>query len=108
MRARRARRARFAYVGADVVLDETGWETIVSLMAAEHSLCQEVGDFSVTGNGFSVARLRILPKCVLAALPPQYATMPAEMPEQSLALHPTTTNSCLASGGRARKDSSRL
>ena len=62
----------------------------------------------MAGNGFSVARLRILPKCVLAALPPQYATMPAEMPEQPLALHPTTTNSCLASGGRARKDSSRL
>ena len=62
----------------------------------------------MTGDGFSVARLRILPECMLAALPPQYATMSAEMPEQPLALHPTTTNSCLASGGSARKDSSRL
>src|ERR1035437_868752 len=59
-------------------------------------------------NGFSVAGLRVLPKCVFSALPPQYATMPAEMPEQSLDLHPTTTSSCLASGGSARKDSSRL
>ena len=62
----------------------------------------------MAGDGFSVARLRILPKRVLAGLPPQYATMPAEVPEQTLALHPTTTNSCMASGGRARKDSCRL
>ena len=34
--------------------------------------------------------------------------MPAEMPVESLALHPTTTSSCLASAARARKDSSRL
>ena len=62
----------------------------------------------MTGDGFSVARLRVLPECVLTALTPQYATMSAEMAEQPLALHPTTTNSCLASGGRERKDSSRL
>jgi hypothetical protein len=90
----------------------SSWQTLSSWIGdrkfGTDSLCEEVGDFSVTGDGISVARLRILPKCALAALPPQYATMPAGMPEQPLALHPTTTNSCLASGGRARKDSSRL
>jgi hypothetical protein len=75
---------------------------------AADSLCQEVSDFPMAGNGFSVAGLRILPKRVFRALPPQYAAVPAKMPEQSLALHPTTTSSCLASAGRARRDSSRL
>ena len=75
---------------------------------ATDSLCQEVSDFPMAGNGFSVAGLRILPKFVFRALPPQYTAVPAKMPEQSLALHPTTTSSCLASAGRARRDSSRL
>src|ERR1035438_6511694 len=34
--------------------------------------------------------------------------MPTNMPEESLQLHPTTTSSCLASGGKARKASARL
>ena len=64
--------------------------------------------FSLPGDGFSVAGLGSLPKRVFRAIPPQYAAMPAEVPERSLALHPTTTSSCLASAGRARRDSSRL
>jgi hypothetical protein len=34
--------------------------------------------------------------------------LPAKMPEESRQLRAITTNSCLASGGKARKDSSRL
>jgi hypothetical protein len=59
-------------------------------------------------NGFRVARLRVLPKFVLFFLPAQHATVPAEMPEESTKLHPIVTSSWLASGGSARKDSSRL
>src|ERR1039457_7003470 len=62
----------------------------------------------MTRNGLSMARLRVLPKRVFFALSPQHATMRAMVSEKSFALHPTTTSSCLASGGRARRDSSRL
>jgi hypothetical protein len=34
----------------------------------------------MTRNGFSVARLRVLPKRVFFALLPQYATMTAKVP----------------------------
>jgi hypothetical protein len=38
----------------------------------------------MTRNGFRVARLRVLPKCVLFALSAQHAAVPAAMPEESL------------------------
>jgi hypothetical protein len=47
----------------------------------------------MAGNGFSVARLRVLPKRMFFPLSPQYATMPAKVPEESLPFHPTTTSS---------------
>jgi hypothetical protein len=62
----------------------------------------------MTRNRFRVAGLRILPQCVLFAFSAQDTTVPAKMPEQSFKPHSTTTSSCLASGGKARKDSSRL
>jgi hypothetical protein len=56
----------------------------------------------------SVTSLWILPKSVLLALSAQDATITAKVPEKPFAPHPTTTGSCLASGGKARRDSSRL
>src|SRR5579872_60522 len=56
----------------------------------------------------SVAGLWVFPKSVFFALSTYDATVTAKVPEQPFALHPTITGSCLASGGRARKDSSRL
>ena len=49
-----------------------------------------------------------LPKSMLFALPAQHGTITAKAPEKRFAPHPTTTGSCLASGGKARRDSSRL
>ena len=59
-------------------------------------------------NGFRVPGLRVLPNRVFLALSAQHATLPTKMPEEPFQLHPTTTSSCLASGGKARKASSRL
>lgn len=55
-------------------------------------------------------RSRVLPKRMFFALSARHTAVPAKMPEETEAvkLHPTTTSSCLASGGKARKDSSRL
>ena len=55
-----------------------------------------------------MAGLGVLPKGMLFSFSSQHAAVAAKMPEESPALHPITTSSCLASGGRARKDSSRL
>ena len=52
-----------------------------------------------------MAGLRVLPKCVFLALSAQHAAVAAQVPKESLQLHPMTTSSCLASGGRARNDS---
>ena len=62
----------------------------------------------MTRHSLGVTRLKIFPKGVFRSLPPNHATIAAEVAEQSLALHPTTTSSCLTSGGSARNDSSRL
>lgn len=69
---------------------------------------EDVGDFGVTRHGLYVACLRIFPKRVLFAFSPQNAAVPPKMPEKPIELHPTTRSSCLASGGSARSDSSRL
>ena len=68
--------------------------------------CEKVAYLRTARNGFGVARLGVLP--ALFSLPAQHATVLAEMPEESTKLHPIVTSSWLASGGRPRKDSSRL
>ena len=68
---------------------------------------QQVRDFGVGRDGFQVTGLWILPKGMFFTLAAQHAPVTPEVPEKSLALHPTTTGSCLASGGKARSDSSR-
>ena len=68
---------------------------------------QQVRDFGVARNGFHVTGLWILPKGMFFTLAAQHAPVTPEVPEKSLALHPTITGSCLASGGKARSDSSR-
>ena len=74
---------------------------------ATNPFCEYVANLSMTRNGFRMTGLRVLPKCVLFAFSAQDASMLAKMAEECLQLHPITTSSCLASGGRARKDSSR-
>lgn len=68
----------------------------------------QVGDFRVSGNRFAVTGLWVLPKAVFFAFAPLNATITAKVPEKPFAFHPTITGSCLASGGKARRDSSRL
>jgi exodeoxyribonuclease III len=69
---------------------------------------QEVGDFSVPRNCFSVTGLWIFPESMLFALAAYYATIATKVPEKPFTLHPTITGCCLASGGSARRVSSRL
>ena len=68
---------------------------------------EEIGDLGVARDGLGVAGLRVLPEGMFLAFSSQHAAVAAKMPED-LALHPITISSCLASGGSARKDSSRL
>ncbi len=67
---------------------------------AANPLCEEVGDLSMTRNGFRVAGPRVLPNGMFFALSAQHAAVAEKMPEESLKLHPITTSSCLTSGGR--------
>jgi hypothetical protein len=54
----------------------------------------------VARNGFNTTCFWVLPKGVFFALSTQHATVTTKVPEKHLALHPTTTTSWLASGGR--------
>src|SRR5258707_15082117 len=83
--------------------DGSGIESFREILFAS-----QVGYLSMARNGFRVARLRVLPKGVFLALSSQHAAMPAKMSQEPFTFHPITTRSCLASGGRERKDSSRL
>jgi len=59
-------------------------------------------------NCFNVTSLWIFPKSVLFAFAAQHATVTAKVAQKPFAFHPTITGSCLALGGKARRDSSRL
>lgn len=69
-------------------------------------LRKQVGNLGVARDGFAPAGLRVLPKSMLFTFSAQHAAVSPKMPEERLALHPMMSNSCFASGGRARMDSS--
>lgn len=60
-------------------------------------------NLGMTRNRFGVARAGVFPKGVFLTLSAQHAPVAARMAEQTLALHPITTNDCSASGGMARQ-----
>jgi hypothetical protein len=68
---------------------------------------QQVGDFGVARNGFHVTGLWILPKGMFFTLAAQHAPVTPEVPEKPLGASSNDHESCLASGGKARSDSSR-
>lgn len=68
---------------------------------------QQVRNLDMTRDRFRVTGLWILPERVLLAFAPNHATVSAKVAQQRITLHPTTTSSCFASGGRDRSDSSR-
>jgi hypothetical protein len=59
-------------------------------------------------NSLGVAGLGVFPKSMFFSFPAEDTAMAAKVTQKPLASHPTTTGSCLASGGKARRDSSRL
>src|SRR5690348_18399266 len=74
---------------------------------AAGALGEYVPNLCVPRHSFGVAGLGIFPERMLYAFPPKHASVLAKVAQQALQLHPTTTSSCLASGGSARRDSSR-
>ena len=70
-------------------------------------LCQSVGDFGVAGNCLGMAGCRVAPQGMGSAFPFEDASIPPQMSQQGLALHPTVTTSCRTSGGIPRRVSSR-
>ena len=68
---------------------------------------EKVRNFGMTGNRFGVACAGVLPKGMLLTLSAQHTPVTPQMAEQAVALHPITTSACSASGGMARKESSR-
>jgi hypothetical protein len=68
---------------------------------------QRVCNFGVPGNGFHVTSLRILPQSVFFALAVQHTPLRRRCRRSPSRLIRQSRVSCLASGGRARRDSSR-
>ena len=98
--------------GGDLPLDQFTRELDVSRAGREWTACDRSS--SPAGPRFRSGEERlpcgglwILPKGMFFTLAAQHAPVTPEVPEKSLALHPTITGSCLASGGKARSDSSR-
>jgi hypothetical protein len=58
-------------------------------------------------RGRGTASARVYPQRVFLALSPQNTAVTAKVAKEFFSFHPTTTRSWLASGGKARRDSSR-